>query len=279
MAFIRSCFLLGPIAAVIAVVAVFAWAHHNARIDPIIRTARVGFRDWPKGTPPMRLALFSDIHMGNESMDSARLRRIVAQVNALHPDLVVLAGDYIAGHRAKVARAFAPKLIAPLAGLRAPLGVVAVMGNHDYDTDPRLITAALRAAHVRVLINEAVPRGALTIAGIDDLFHVRQDIPKTMAAVRLLPGVPIALSHSTTRHYLRGDIALELVGHTHCGQIELGRFGVKNPFTKVNYPCGIAASAGGITLVTAGVGTSLVPFRVNAPPDLWLLTIGPAAHR
>lgn len=275
MAFLRSCLLLGLIAAV----GVFAWAHHNARIDPIVRTARIGYRDWPVGTPPVRLVVLSDIHMGNESMDPARLRRIVAQVNALHPDLILLAGDYIAGHRAKIAREFAPKLVAPLSALRASLGVVAVMGNHDYDTDPRLIAKTLHAAGIRVLANEAVSRGPLTIAGVDDVFHARQDVPKTLAAVRRLPGVPIALSHATIRRYLRANIALELVGHTHCGQIELGRFGVRNPFTQANYPCGISTTRDGTTLVTAGVGTSLIPFRVNAPPDLWLLTIGPAVRR
>lgn len=274
MAFVRSCLLLGMIVAV----ALFAWAHHNARIDPIVRRGQIGFRDWPRGTAPVRVAVLSDIHIGNESMDAARLRRIVGQVNALEPDLVLLAGDYIAGHRARTARTFAPHLVAPLAALRARLGVVAVMGNHDYDTDPGLILRALRAAGVRVLLNEAVPRGGLTIAGIDDLLHGRQDIPKTLAAVRRLPGVPIALSHSSTNALLDGGITLELVGHTHCGQVDLQPFGLTNAVAASNYRCGISRTSRGITLVTAGVGTSIVPFRVNAPPDLWLLTLGPAAR-
>jgi predicted MPP superfamily phosphohydrolase len=274
MAFLRACALLG----MIVMVTLFAWAHHNARIDPIVRTARIGFRDWPAGARPVSVALLSDIHMGNEAMDAARLKRIVGQVNGLKPDLVILAGDYIAGHRASVARAFAPQLVGPLRALRAPLGVVAVMGNHDYDTDPAAIRRALRAANVRVLDNEAVSRGALTIAGLDDLFHHRDDVPKTMAAVHRLPGLPIAISHGAARPFLLHEITLELVGHTHCGQVELKPLGIRNPFTGANYPCGITRSGKGITLVTAGVGTSLVPFRVNAPPDLWLLTIGPAQH-
>lgn len=274
MALVRSCLLLGMIVAV----GLFAWAHHNARIDPIVRRGHIAVRHWPEGTPPVRVVVLSDIHIGNEAMDAARLRRIVGQVNALKPDLVVLAGDYIAGHRAVTARTFAPHLVAPLAALRAPLGVVAVMGNHDYDTDPARIIRALRAAGIRVLVNEAVPRGALTIAGIDDLLHGRQDIPKTLAAVQLLPGVPIALSHSSTEMLLDRGIQLELVGHTHCGQVDLQPFGLTNPVAAANYRCGISRTSRGITLVTAGVGTSIVPFRVNAPPDLWLLTLGPAAR-
>ncbi|MDN4632131.1 metallophosphoesterase [Sphingomonas sp. PsM26] len=274
MAILRSFILLG----MIIVVAVFAWAHHNARIDPIVRTARIGFRDWPTTARPVRVALLSDIHIGNESMDAARLARIVRQVNALEPDLIVLAGDYIAGHRAKVARKFAPQLTAPLAALRAPLGVVAVMGNHDYDTDPAVIRRALGAAGVRILDNAAVARGALTIAGIDDRLHGRDDLPKTLAAVHRMRGIPIAVSHDGVNRYQLRDITLELVGHTHCGQVELEAFGIRNPVTHTNYTCGISRMGRLITLTTAGVGTSLVPFRVNAPPDLWLLTIGPAVR-
>jgi len=211
-------------------------------------------------------------------MDAARLARIVRQVNALKPDLVVLAGDYIAGHRAKVARKFAPQLTAPLSALRAPLGVVAVMGNHDYDTDPAIIRRALGAAGVRILDNAGVTRGALTIAGIDDRLHRRDDIPKTLAAVQRLHGIPIAVSHDGVNRYQLRDITLELVGHTHCGQVELAAFGIRNPVTHANYSCGITRMGRLVTLTTAGVGTSLLPFRVNAPPDLWLLTIGPAVR-
>jgi hypothetical protein len=262
----------------IVITAVFAWAHHNARIDPIVHRARIGFRDWPAAAPRVRVALMSDVHLGNEAMDAARLRRIVRQIDALDPDLILLAGDYIAGHRAAVARKFAPQLIGPLSELHAPLGVVAVMGNHDYDTNPRLIQRALHAAGITVLTNQATARGALTIAGFDDLFHGRADVPATLAAARKLPGIDVALSHGSVRGGLGGAITVQLVGHTHCGQVELKPFGLSNPFTRTNYPCGILPSEKGVTLVTAGVGTSIVPFRVNAPPDLWLLTLGPAAR-
>ena len=93
-----------------------------------------------------------------------------------------------------------------------------------------------------------------------------------------LRGIPIAVSHDGVNRYQLRDITLELVGHTHCGQVELEAFGIRNPVTHTNYTCGISRMGRLITLTTAGVGTSLVPFRVNAPPDLWLLTIGPAVR-
>src|SRR3954462_6463540 len=74
------------------------WGHINARADPIVRRANVALPDWPAGAQPVTVALFSDVHIGNSTMDADRLTRIVAQVNALKPDLVLIAGDFASVH-------------------------------------------------------------------------------------------------------------------------------------------------------------------------------------
>ena len=110
----------------------------NAMSVPIARTATVDLPGLPTGTKPVRIALLSDIHVGNLAMKPERLSEIVREVNEAAPDIVVLAGDFIVGEKKEGAAERALDL-APLADLRAPRGVYAVLGNHDHWTDPDAI--------------------------------------------------------------------------------------------------------------------------------------------
>ena len=107
--------------------ALLLFAFVESRRDPVVRRATLALPDWPHGAPPIRVALVSDLHLGNASTDVARLTRIADQVSARRPDLILLAGDFVAGGR----RESVAQLAGPLAHLHAPLGVVAVPGNHD----------------------------------------------------------------------------------------------------------------------------------------------------
>ena len=267
--------VLGAIFAVL-----WMWGLHNARADPIVRKTRIALPDWPRGAAPIRVALISDIHIGNASMDSSRLSRLVAQINALKPDIILIAGDFVFGHDPVAARDYAQQLIAPLSGLRAPLGVVATFGNHDEWTSPGAIEAALARAHVTVLHNQAIERGPLAIAGIGDAFSGHADPVATGAALKQLPGARIALSHSPdVAPHLPSGIGLFLAGHTHCGQAVLPFIGVVvRPVSTSRYTCGIVQDGARTTIVTGGLGTSGVPLRYGAPPDLWLVMLGPKAN-
>ena len=255
------------------------WGLHNARADPIVRQTRINLPDWPRGAAPIRAVLISDIHIGNGAMDGARLSRIVAQINALKPDIVLIAGDFVYGHDPVAARGYAEALITPLSGLRAPLGVVATFGNHDEWTSPAQIDAALARAHVTVLHNQATTRGPLAIAGIGDAFSGHADPFATGVVLNQLSGARIALSHSPdVAPHLPSGIGLFLAGHTHCGQAV---FPIIGPLTKVatdRYLCGIVHDGARTTIVTGGLGTSGVPLRFGAPPDLWLISLGPKAN-
>jgi predicted MPP superfamily phosphohydrolase len=270
---LKVLFLLGAMFAV-----AWMWGLHNARADPIVRTTRIALPDWPRGAPPLRVVLISDIHIGNSAMDGARLSRIVAQINALKPDMVLIAGDFVYGHDPVAARGYAEELVAPLSGLRAPFGVVATFGNHDEWTSPPQIDAALARAHVTVLHNEAIARGPLAIAGIGDAYSGHADPFATGVALNGVSGARIALSHSPDlAPHLPTGIGLFLAGHTHCGQ---GVFPIIGPLTKVStdrYLCGIVHDGARTTIVTGGLGTSAVPLRFGAPPDLWLISLGPKA--
>lgn len=261
----------------IGLLAAMLW---QARSTPRVRQTTVVLPEWPAGAHPVTVALLSDVHVGSRSIDAARLTRIVAQVNALHPDLVVLAGDFIAGHDPVDAGA-APQL-APLGGLTAPLGTVAVLGNHDYWTDPARVAATLRRAGITLLANQAVRRGPLAIGGIDDEPTGHDRMAATAAAMRVLPGARVMIGHSPdSAPAMPADMTLLLAGHTHCGQIVLPFVGAIHTASRFGrrYACGVMREGTRTVVVGAGLGTSVLPLRFGAPPDLWLVRLrGPVSE-
>lgn len=257
-----------------------AWMLHAARVDPVVRRATLALPNWPAGAAPVRVALISDIHLGSRAMDSPRLRRIVALTMARRPDLVVIAGDFVAGHEPADAGVLRGRLGAALAGLRPRLGTVAVLGNHDHLSDPAIVRAELARVGITVLDNRAVRRGPLALGGIDDVDTRQGDLPATLASMRALPGARVLLTHSPDiAPRLPADVTLALAGHSHCGQVVLPLVGapVLPLETGDRYRCGIITEELRRVVVTAGLGTSMMPLRLGAPPDLWLLTLGPAA--
>jgi hypothetical protein len=220
-------------------------------------------------------------------MDAGRLRRIVGQVNAARPDLVLLAGDFVTGHDAAGAEERAAGLEGPLSDLDAPLGTIAVLGNHDHWTSPSAVRAALVRAGITVLGNEAVRRGPLAILGVDDAFSGHDDVAATVASWKTISGIPLVLTHAPDLvHKLSGEFPLVLAGHTHCGQVVLPWLGPIltrspkqqwRPLYDTRYRCGVVRDGNRTVVVTAGVGSGTSPVRLGAPPDWWLLTVGPAA--
>lgn len=255
------------------------WMYWSAVADPVVREANIGLREWPAGAPPVRAVLISDLHVAGPDMPPRRLARIVERINALRPDIVLIAGDMVSDKRLSTRRHEFMEAVAPLRMLRAPLGVFAVMGNHDHWRDGPGAHRALASANVRVLDNRAVTAGPLALGGLDDDFTGRADTPATLAALSQLPGVPIILSHSPdpfARLPARAGM-LMLAGHTHCGQIRLpfyGSIGTVSDFGR-RYECGMVRERGNLLIVTAGLGTSILPLRLGSPPDLWLIELGP----
>ena len=253
----------------------------NATSTPIVRTASVDLDALPSDAKPVRVALLSDIHVGNAGMTPTRLAQIVRDVNAARPDLVLLAGDFVIGEHKEGAAKNALDL-APLAGLRATGGVFAVLGNHDQWTDAPAIRQNLARAGVRVLENEAVRSGPIALVGIGDRFSDHDDIARSVTRADAMGGVPLAFTHSP-------DIAPDLpkrfhvllAGHTHCGQIVMPwigpiiRYSHGRRLYDPKYRCGRIDEAGRSTFVTAGVGPGALPLRIGAMPDWWLVVLKP----
>ena len=169
---------------------------------------------------------------------------------------------------------------APKVSLRSPAygdgAAATLLGNHDHWREAGEIRRALRKANVHILDNEAVTVGGMRLGGVDDEYTGNADLEHTVEAIRAAPGSRVLLTHSpdvgpaTPR-----DVTLVLAGHTHCGQIRLPILGAISYVSKYGerFGCGLITEGSRRVVVTAGIGTSVLPFRLGAPSDIWLLTL------
>jgi predicted MPP superfamily phosphohydrolase len=224
-------------------------------------------------------------------MGAARIEEIVSTTNALAPDLVVLLGDYEANHRF-VTRSVPRETWARLwAECRAPLGVRAILGNHDWWFNLSRIRAALDAAGVPVMENDAVRlihRGRpFWLLGLgDQIAHIRapgrfegvDDLPGTLAKVA--DDAPVILLAHEPDIFVEVPerISLTLAGHTHGGQIRLFGFSPVVPSRYGNrFAYGHIVERGRHMIVSGGLGCSFAPVRLGVPPEIVLVRLGNAA--
>ena len=242
---------------------------------PVIRSIRVAFPDWPVGATDLRIVFLSDPHTSTPGDTPRRLAETAARITALHPDLVLLGGDFIAN--VSFARIYTPAAsLAPLAGLQARSGVFAMLGNHDWP-DAARVRDTLAAAAIRPLDNDAVRVGPLAVLGVGDAYSHHADIPLTVRRWRAIGGIPIVFTHSPdSAPALPPAIRLLLAGHTHCGQVRLPLIGALTTQSRygVRYGCGVVREGDRTIIVSAGLGLSGLPLRLGAGPDLWLVTVG-----
>ena len=274
--------------------------------EPALRLRLVHYRvaspAWPRDLPPLAIACVADPHLGPPHTPPERLARVVARVNALRPDLVVLLGDYLAHHRFVTRRAAMPEAAAILAGLAAPLGVQTILGNHDWWDDPAAslrpggplpeAMAVLAEAGLPVLHNAARPvrhHGRdVWIAGLgsqwayrrlvrhgigaDDLEATLRAVPDPAAPVILLAHEPDIFPRVPAR------VAVTLSGHTHGGQVRLAGWSPVVPSRYGNrYAWGHVEEGGRHLVVSGGIGHSILPLRLGMPSEITLVTVGAAA--
>jgi predicted MPP superfamily phosphohydrolase len=257
--------------------AVIGWGYGEAVSEPRIRTAKLDLSGWPDGAARLRILLLSDLHVAGPDMPPERLAEILDRAAAEHPDIVLIAGDLVSDKSVATRRYGLAEAVAPLKRLHPRLGTFAVLGNHDHWRNAGEARRVLAAAGVRVLDNDSVQVGPLALGGLDDAFTGHDRLAATLASMSGLHGARIMLSHSPDPFpKLPGDVALMVAGHTHCGQIRLPLIGAISTMSRYGerYACGLVRENGKTLVVSAGLGTSIAPVRIGAPPDYWLLDVG-----
>ena len=280
-------------------------AAYGFGVEPVLRLRLTRYnvvpRQWPADLQ-LKIAVVADIHACDPWMTLDHIEAIVARTNALNADVVVMLGDYVAGHR-HVTRFIPAGEWAPvLAGLKAPLGVHAILGNHDYWDDrtvqrqgrgPTVARRALEAAGIPVYENDvarlAKDGRPFWLAGLGDQLaylparRFRQiarigadDLRGTLAKVT--DDAPVILLAHEPDIALRvpSRVALQLSGHTHGGQVRLlgwspalpARHGIRLAYGHLRTNCDV--------IISGGLGCSIMPFRVGVPPEIVLVTVGKA---
>jgi predicted MPP superfamily phosphohydrolase len=275
----RRRFLLGSAAA--GALALFADSILLAPNRPRIVRQDFYLPRWPARLNGFTVALLSDFHY-DPYFSLHPLHAAIPMVNDLHPDLIVLTGDFVTvpllGDDRKAAFAAEP-CARLLRQMTAPYGLWAVLGNHDEGTDHKHVTRALQAENIQVLANQSQAiehDGArIWLAGVNDVLSKTADLSKTLRRVPAGEAV-ILLAHEPdfADQAAKFPIDLQLSGHSHAGQVRL-------PFLPPLYLPAMARKyywgtyqVGPLALYTnGGLGTIGVPMRLNCPPEITLLTL------
>lgn len=244
------------------------WLSHSAVTIPL--------RHLPPAFEGFTIAHISDLHIG-EWITAAQLEEVVAQVNALAPDLVAVTGDIAStayrGLQADITRF--------LRSLNAREGVAATLGNHDHWMDARIVRRAILDADAWLLWNThaEVRRGGETlyIVGIDDVWEQQDDLDEALAEVPPEAVATVLLAHEpdfADEAAATGRIGLQLSGHSHGGQVRLPGIGAPAlPWLGRRYDMGLYTLAGMHLYVNRGIGMSGFYLRFNCPPEITLITL------
>lgn len=228
------------------------------------------------GERALTFAFISDIHVGPYK-GRRWVERIVARAHALKPDLILLGGDYL--HR----EAKALPALEPLKTLKAPLGVFAVMGNHDEVVSSKEAHAWFAASGIPLLENRSArPKEGVSVAGADDDWYGEteleaafKDIPPDDLAVAMLHNPDLA-PHAAKLLAARPGRSVMISGHTHGGQIRLPLLGAVPSLPHHlgrKYDKGLFAFEGVPLVIGAGVGESGPRARLFCPPEIVLVTM------
>lgn len=242
-------------------------------------TRRLVVPGWPAANGPLRIAVIADLHVGSPWNGLDRLQRVVRVAQAARPDLILLAGDFVITE-VRWGHFVAPEAIAEHLGrLSAPLGVHAVLGNHDWWYDGPRVAAALRRSGVRVLQNEAVKLvgegRSFWLAGLDDFWAGTPDLEGTLRQVSDSDPIILLTHNPDIFPTVPARVALTIAGHTHGGQVRLPLIGrpVVPSVYGARYAAGEVCEEGRHLFVTPGVGTSILGIRFRVPPEVSVLDI------
>jgi predicted MPP superfamily phosphohydrolase len=281
---------------------VAAFSAYAVGIEPMLLTNVKRYAltppNWPAGLR-LRVVALADIHACRPWMSPERIASLAEQANALQPDVIVLLGDYIAGMRLMAEPVAASEWASALSGLKAPLGVWSVLGNHDWwedaaaqksGTGPTVAGTALESVGIAVLENDVVRlekdghglwlagladqmallpgRDRGRVKGLDDLYGTMAKVTDTSPVI-LLAHEPDIFPKVSSR------ISLTLCGHTHGGQVRVFGYSPIVPSRFGNrYAYGHVVESGRNLIVSGGLGFSTLPVRFGVRPEILSIDLG-----
>ncbi|UCI08565.1 metallophosphoesterase [Mesorhizobium sp. B1-1-8] len=255
---------------------------------------------WPAGLK-LRIVALADIHACRPWMTPERIASLAAEANALQPDLIVLLGDYTAGTKLVTGWVRVAEWAEALSGLKAPLGVLSILGNHDWWTDifaqraeagPTQSRKALEHVGIPVLENDVVrlekDGHGFWIAGLADQlallpnkakgrhgFQGLDDLDGTLAKVKGSDPIILLAHEPDIFPKVPWRVSLTLSGHTHGGQVRLFGYSPVVPSDYGNrFAYGHVVENDRNLIVSGGLGFSIVPVRFGVRPEILQIDLG-----
>jgi uncharacterized protein len=256
-------------------------------------------RSWTHGLR-LRIVVLTDFHACEPWMPANRIASICRMANELEPDIVLLLGDFVTGMRLITDRVSPDAWAEALTVLNAPLGVHAVLGNHDWWQDDEaqsglvevpFARSALERAGIPVYSNRAIrlekSGQPFWLAGLEDQlailpnrragrrFQSKHDLPGTLAQVTDNAPVILMAHEPDIFPNVPARVALTLSGHTHGGQVRIFGYAPVVPSRYgERYAYGHIREDGRDLIVSGGLGCSGLPIRFGAPPEINLIELG-----
>lgn len=260
----------------LVIIVLFAWSLIEARWLAVSE-AVVSSPDVPPEFDGVKIVFAADFHAGRITTRS-HLTRTIDLINSAEPDLVILGGDYVGGGRGGHEMFYEEA-----ARLEAPLGILAVLGNHEGRWNPEEIREEFDTIGINVIENRNVVvrngQGHIRVGGVEDLYTGQPDVEAAAADIGanefaiLLSHQPDVFPRGLERTGTAFDLAV--AGHTHGGQITV--FGLWAPMLPSRYGQrfrgGWSEIEGVPVLVTRGTGTYMLPMRFFARPQVHVIEL------
>ncbi|MEO8285521.1 MAG: metallophosphoesterase [Chloroflexota bacterium] len=223
-----------------------------------------------------RVAQISDLHLG-DWLKRSQLEQVVSLVNGQKPDLIAMTGDFVSS----LTPTIVSDLVEVLSRLKAPDGVVAVLGNHDYWTDASVIRQVIKESNIVNISNDVYTlrrNGAeFHIAGVDDIWEKQDRLDSVMSKLPA-QGAALLLAHEpdfADTSAATGRFDLQLSGHSHGGQVVMPFAGpLRLPPYGLKYPSGLYQIGNMLQYTNRGIGMIRPHVRFNCRPEVTLFTFG-----
>ena len=228
----------------------------------------------------LRVAQISDIHIGGW-MNLERLQRAADLVLDQKPDVLLITGDFLIGSNlAAISEQTIQDLTTGLSRLASAVPTFAVLGNHDYWVDVKMVRRVLSVSGITELTNAVYTlkrdEETLHLCGVDDLWEgdariddVIAQLKDNSSAILLAHEPDFADTSAATRRF-----DLQLSGHTHGGQVVLPWIGPPIlPYLGRKYPSGLYRVGEMFQYTNRGIGMARLPLRINCPPEITLFVL------
>lgn len=282
---VRRQYVYGIPLAVLLVFGLFCvWSFWLEPQRLLVRPSDITVAEWPLAKP-LKIAVIGDVHGGAPYITPKKLKALVQLTNRQKPDAIVLLGDYV------ILGVLGGKFMEPeevasnMAGFHAPLGVYAVLGNHDWWYAGLRMKAALESQGYTVLedlvVSTEVEGKRLYFAGLGDEWTRRSDPDLVLSTIP--KGAPtLVLTHNPDLFpRLPPVLGVTFAAHTHGGQVRLPLMGTPIVPSRYRdkYVKGHVRQGDQHLFVTSGVGTSTLPMRFRTPPEIAIVTLWPDLTR